>query len=133
MLQPTVKIKPLNFYLFFEIFIFQTSRTKESASKFSYFLQIFRNLWKTWEPQFLTIFPNKLSYLLFHIFLMENMLLQTTTLPIDTYLPMFMITSSGIVLFLNFPCLGWSPRPRNKPGGSILKLPTLCLCPSMRQ
>ena len=26
----------------FEIFIFQTSRTKESASKFSYFLQIFR-------------------------------------------------------------------------------------------
>ena len=50
-----------------------------------------------------------------------------------TYCPILMITSSGMVLFLSFPCFGWSPRPRNKPGGSILKLPTLCLCPSIRQ
>ena len=25
------------------------------------------------------------------------------------------------------PCLGWSPLPRNRPGGSVLKLPIFCL------
>ena len=44
-----------------------------------------------------------------------------------------MMTSSGIVLLLIMPCLGCSPRPRNNPGGSILKLPIFSLCPSIMQ
>ncbi|MPC40811.1 hypothetical protein E2C01_034380 [Portunus trituberculatus] len=46
-------------------------------------------------------------------------------------LEQLMITSSGMMRFLSIPCFGCSPRPRNNPGGSILKLPIRCLCPSM--
>lgn len=50
-----------------------------------------------------------------------------------SYLLQLMMTSSGMILFFNMPCLGWSPRPRNKPGGSILKLPIFSLWPSIVQ
>ena len=50
-----------------------------------------------------------------------------------TYLPMLIMILSGIILFFSLPCFGWSPRPRNKPGGSILKLPTRCLWLSIMQ
>jgi len=38
-----------------------------------------------------------------------------------------------LTLTLSAPFLGWSPRPRNKPGGSTLKFPTFSLRPSRRQ
>ena len=44
-----------------------------------------------------------------------------------------MMMSSDHVLVFSIPCLGWSPRPRNRPGGSIRKLPIFSLWPSMRQ
>lgn len=40
-----------------------------------------------------------------------------------THLLQLITTSSGMILLFSIPILGWSPRPRNKPGGSILKLP----------
>ena len=52
---------------------------------------------------------------------------------LQTYLLQLIITSSGWVLLFNIPCLGWSPLPRNNPGGSILKLPIFSLCPSIVQ
>ena len=51
----------------------------------------------------------------------------------DTYLLQLIITSSGITRHFSMPCFGWSPRPRNRPGGSILKLPIFCLWPSIMQ
>lgn len=50
-----------------------------------------------------------------------------------SYLLQLIMTSSGMILFFNMPCLGWSPRPRNRPGGSILKLPIFSLWPSIVQ
>ena len=50
-----------------------------------------------------------------------------------TYLLQLIITSSGMTRRFNIPCFGWSPRPRNRPGGSILKLPIFCLWPSIIQ
>eukprot|EP01139_Manchomonas_bermudensis_P007265 Amastigsp_a180052_21.p5 type:complete len:104 gc:universal Amastigsp_a180052_21:1204-1515(+) len=41
------------------------------------------------------------------------------------------VISSGVTLGLSMPRLGCSPRPRNSPGGSIVKLPTCSLNPSM--
>uniref|UniRef100_A0A182UH79 Uncharacterized protein n=1 Tax=Anopheles melas TaxID=34690 RepID=A0A182UH79_9DIPT len=43
------------------------------------------------------------------------------------------MTSSGITRLFTRPIFGCSPRPRNKPGGSILKLPIFSLCPSITQ
>jgi hypothetical protein len=43
------------------------------------------------------------------------------------------MTSSGNTRFLSIPIFGCSPRPRNNPGGSILKLPIRSLCPSITQ
>ena len=59
------------------------------------------------------------------------------TIPTDsftaTYALQLMMTSSGITRRFSIPRFGWSPRPRNRPGGSILKLPIICLWPSMMQ
>lgn len=52
---------------------------------------------------------------------------------VETYLLQLMITSSGWVLLFNMPCFGWSPLPRNRPGGSILKFPIFSLWPSIKQ
>lgn len=41
--------------------------------------------------------------------------------------------SSGWILFFSMPCFGCSPLPRNRPGGSILKLPMRSLWWSSRQ
>lgn len=49
------------------------------------------------------------------------------------HLLQFMTTSSGCILFFSMPCLGCSPLPRNRPGGSILKLPMRSLWWSSRQ
>lgn len=43
------------------------------------------------------------------------------------------MTSSGWILFFSMPCFGCSPLPRNRPGGSILKLPMRSLWWSSRQ
>ena len=51
----------------------------------------------------------------------------TTCSVTKPYLAMLIRISSGLILCLSFPCLGWSPRPRNRPGGSILKLPHFLL------
>lgn len=50
-----------------------------------------------------------------------------------THLLQLMLTSFGMTRLFSMPCLGWLPRPRNRPGGSILKLPIFCLWPSMMQ
>lgn len=50
-----------------------------------------------------------------------------------SYLLQLIMTSSGITRRFSMPCFGWSPRPRNNPGGSILKLPIFSLCPSIMQ
>mmetsp|Transcript_5296 Transcript_5296/g.15715 ORF Transcript_5296/g.15715 Transcript_5296/m.15715 type:complete len:218 (+) Transcript_5296:934-1587(+) len=44
---------------------------------------------------------------------------------------MLMVMSSGKTRFLTRPRLGWSPRPRKRPGGSTRKLPTFSWRPSM--
>mmetsp|Transcript_11932 Transcript_11932/g.43640 ORF Transcript_11932/g.43640 Transcript_11932/m.43640 type:complete len:204 (+) Transcript_11932:1365-1976(+) len=46
--------------------------------------------------------------------------------------PMFMVMSSGMILFFSLPILGCSPRPLKRPGGSTRKLPTCCGLPSTR-
>lgn len=50
-----------------------------------------------------------------------------------SYLLQLMMTSSGWILFFSMPCFGCSPLPRNRPGGSILKLPMRSLWWSSRQ
>lgn len=49
------------------------------------------------------------------------------------FLLQLMMTSSGRTRFLSIPILGCSPRPRNNPGGSILKFPIRSLWPSITQ
>mmetsp|Transcript_44647 Transcript_44647/g.137797 ORF Transcript_44647/g.137797 Transcript_44647/m.137797 type:complete len:214 (+) Transcript_44647:1100-1741(+) len=46
---------------------------------------------------------------------------------------MLMVTSSGRTRFLSMPRRGCSPRPRKRPGGSMRKLETFSLRPSMKQ
>lgn len=53
--------------------------------------------------------------------------------PCFAYLLQLMMTSSGWILFFSMPCLGCSPLPLNRPGGSILKLPMRSLWWSSRQ
>jgi len=48
-------------------------------------------------------------------------------------LPQLITTSSGMTRRFSIPILGCSPRPRNRPGGSILKLPIFSRCPSIWQ
>lgn len=50
-----------------------------------------------------------------------------------SHLLQLMVTSSGWILFFSIPFLGCPPRPRNSPGGSILKLPMRSLWWSSRQ
>lgn len=50
-----------------------------------------------------------------------------------SHLLQFIMMSSGWILFFSMPCLGCSPLPRNRPGGSILKLPMRSLWWSSRQ
>ena len=53
--------------------------------------------------------------------------------PPRAHLLQLMVTSSGRTLLFSIPLLGWSPRPRNNPGGSVLKLPIFSRCPSKIQ
>lgn len=50
-----------------------------------------------------------------------------------THLLQLMIMSSGLMRRLSMPILGWSPRPRNRPGGSMRKLAIRSLWLSMIQ
>lgn len=52
---------------------------------------------------------------------------------IHTYLLQFMMMSWGLMRRLSMPILGWSPRPRNRPGGSMRKLAIRSLWLSMIQ
>ena len=49
------------------------------------------------------------------------------------HLLQLMIISSGMIRLFNMPILGWLPRPRKSPGGSILKLAILSLWLSIIQ
>lgn len=49
------------------------------------------------------------------------------------HLLQLMIISSGMIRLFSMPILGWLPRPRKSPGGSILKLAILSLWLSIIQ
>lgn len=49
------------------------------------------------------------------------------------HLLQLMIMSSGMIRLFSMPILGWLPRPRKSPGGSILKLAILSLWLSITQ
>lgn len=49
------------------------------------------------------------------------------------HLLQLIIISSGMIRLFSMPILGWLPRPRKSPGGSILKLAILSLWLSITQ
>lgn len=51
----------------------------------------------------------------------------------SAHLLQLMIISSGMIRLFSMPILGWLPRPRKSPGGSILKLAILSLWLSITQ
>mmetsp|Transcript_16799 Transcript_16799/g.47936 ORF Transcript_16799/g.47936 Transcript_16799/m.47936 type:complete len:220 (-) Transcript_16799:131-790(-) len=44
--------------------------------------------------------------------------------------PMLIVICSGMTRFFRRPILGWNPRPRKRPGGSTITLPTFWRWPS---
>lgn len=81
----------------------------------------------------LCMVPSAKLLKLFHCYRHTLKILQRYPLPPLSHLLQFMMMSSGWILFFSMPCFGCSPLPRNRPGGSILKLPMRSLWWSSRQ